>query len=89
MRTTPVVGEKVWFGPRRLGWGLSPVSIEGWLVSGAAIASTFVAVRTWPTHPLARRLPMVALVAVAVAKGTAPGGRRARSALLASRTAAG
>ena len=89
MRTTPLVGEKVWFGPRRLGWGLSPESIEGWLVTATAVALTFVAARTWPAHPLARRLPMVALVAVAVAKGTAPGGRRARSALLASRTSAG
>jgi hypothetical protein len=88
MRTTPLIGEKVWFGPRRLGWGLSPVSIEGWLVSAAAMALIFVAARTWPAHPLARRLPMFALVPVAVAKGSAPGGHRARSALLATRATA-
>lgn len=89
MRTTPLIGEKVWFGPRRLGWGLSPESIEGWLVTATAVALTFVAARTWPAHPLARRLPMIALVVVAVTKGTSPGGRRARSALVATRATAG
>jgi hypothetical protein len=89
MRTTPLIGEKAWFGPRRLGWGLSPDTIEGWLVTATAVTLTFVAARTWPAHPLARRLPMIALVVVAVTKGTSPGGRRARSALVATRASDG
>jgi hypothetical protein len=27
-----------WFGPKRFGWGLTPVSWEGWALTGAYIA---------------------------------------------------
>ncbi|MDP3403204.1 MAG: hypothetical protein Q8S03_00860 [Brevundimonas sp.] len=26
-----------WFGPRRIGWGASPTSWEGWLATGAMV----------------------------------------------------
>ncbi len=39
MRTTPLVGEKAWFGPRRHGWGLAPRTWEGW-----ALVALFLAV---------------------------------------------
>jgi hypothetical protein len=55
VRTTPLIGEKPWFGPRRAGWGFAPVSWEGWAV-------------------------IAVFVAIAIAKGTSPGGRRARAA---------
>ncbi len=85
MRSVPLLGEKVWFGPRRFGWGLSPVSVEGWVVTGVALLLSFVLGRRFPNRPLARHLPALALAAIAIAKGTAPGGPRARSGL---RTAA-
>ncbi len=80
------MGEKAWFGPRRYGWGLSPVSVEGWLVTALALTVAFWAVRRWPGNVLARNLPAIALVVVSLLKGTAPGGARARAAMA---TAAG
>ncbi len=40
MRAKPLLGRKAWFGPRQIGWGLSPVSAEGWAVTAAAAAAT-------------------------------------------------
>ncbi len=80
MRTEPLLGERPWFGPRRLGWGLSPVSIEGWVVTGLALVAAGVATRLFPDRPALRQLPVVGLVVFALLKGTAPGGARARSA---------
>jgi hypothetical protein len=80
MRVTPLLGSKVWFGPRRYGWGWSPVSWEGWAVMAAYVVGVLVVV------PLAARgttaaLALVgvtaALMAVCVVKGTAPGGPEA------------
>jgi hypothetical protein len=76
----PLVGERPWFGPRRLGWGLSPVSIEGWVVTGLALAAAGAATRRWPDRPAMRQLPVIVLLFVILLKGTAPGGPRARSA---------
>ena len=80
MRTTPLMGEKAWFGPRRLGWGLSPVSVEGWVVAIVALGVNSVMARRPSLHPLLRHLPMVALLALVLVKGTAPGGPGARAA---------
>lgn len=81
VRTDPLVGDKAWFGPRRFGWGLSPVSVEGWVVTGISLIATVVMTRRFPDRPMVRRAPALALVAIAIAKGTAPGGNRARAAL--------
>jgi hypothetical protein len=81
MRTTPLVGHKAWFGPRRFGWGLSPVTVEGWTVMAVLVLVGLVLRRRLPDRPLLRRIPSLVLVAVAVAKGTAPGGHRAWAAL--------
>jgi hypothetical protein len=78
MRTTPLVGEKVWFAPRRLGWGLSPISVEGWIATVGSVGLGFVVTRRWPERKGLRRLPGIGLLAIALVKGTAPGGRRAR-----------
>jgi hypothetical protein len=32
-----MVGRKAWVGPRRLGWGLAPVSPEGWAGVAAGV----------------------------------------------------
>jgi hypothetical protein len=76
MRTSPLLGTKVWFGPHRIGWGLGPASVEGWLVTAIALTAGRVA-RRWPRESVKRNLPSVVLVAVALLKGTAPGGPRA------------
>ena len=53
------------------------MTAEGWTVTALLLLATFVLARRFPGRPLLRRAPSVALAVVAVAKGTAPGGRRA------------
>lgn len=79
VRTTPLIGGKAWFGPRRLGWGLSPVSPEGWAVSAAFIAAHVVARRRGAGSAV-RGTMAAALLTVVALKGTSPGGLRARRA---------
>ena len=82
MRTTPLVGKKVWFAPRRFGWGLSPISIEGWLVTIAALGVSIMVTRKSSDRRLLYQLPAICLVLIALAKGTAPGGPGARTAFI-------
>jgi hypothetical protein len=37
--------EKGWFGPKRIGWGVSPRSWQGWLVSALIIAGLAASTR--------------------------------------------
>jgi hypothetical protein len=77
MRMAPVVGRKPWFGPRRLGWGLGPVSWEGWIVT-VVLAAAAVAVRSRPGGQRIAGGIAAAMVVIALLKGTSPGGPRAR-----------
>jgi hypothetical protein len=74
VRTTPLIGRKAWFGPRRFGWGLGPVSPEGWAVTGAAAAAVVVTVALSRSYAWIIVAIVVALVVVAFLKGTSPGG---------------
>ncbi len=80
MRTTPLVGRTAWFGPRRLGWGLGPMTGEGWAATAVAVA-----VIGWLQRRGAPRWAPAAVtaayLALVVLKGTAPGGPRARAEL--------
>jgi hypothetical protein len=69
---TPLIGTKVWFGPRRLGWGWTPVSREGWVTTIVAVAAMWACERHH--RRTLSRVAAVALVAVCVLKGTPPGG---------------
>ena len=82
VRTTPLVGKKLWFAPRRFGWGLSPISIEGWLATIAALGVGIMIARKSSDRRLLSRLPAICLVVIALLKGTAPGGPRARAAFI-------
>jgi hypothetical protein len=74
MRTTPLVGRKAWFGPRRLGWGLAPVSPEGWAVVGVGLVVT-IGLATLGKHDRWTALIVVAvLLTITFLKGTSPGG---------------
>ena len=85
VRTTPLIGTKVWFGPRRLGWGWIPVSPEGWIVT-AIIAVASLALKRGDRRRRGADLLLAALYLALVAlKGTAPGGARARRAFEAAR----
>ena len=86
MRSTPVVGDKPWFGPRRLGWGLSPVSPEGWIVTVAAVAVSLLIKRQRDLPAWVPPALMVPFVALIFLKGTSPGGPRALSRFESSRS---
>jgi hypothetical protein len=78
VRTKPLIGRKAWFGPRRLGWGLSPVSIEGWLLTLLVVGvGVGVAAEKAGRETLKNRV-MPAFVVLILLKGTSPGGRRKR-----------
>jgi hypothetical protein len=77
MRTKPLLGRKAWFGPRRMGWGLSPVSAEGWAVTAAAIAAAAGLAVTDRRHPWPALLVVAVLLVIVFLKGTSPGGPRA------------
>jgi hypothetical protein len=74
VRTKPLIGTKPWFGPRRFGWGLGPMTPEGWAVTAAGIAAVII-VATVVRHSRWVALIVVAvLLAVVFLKGTSPGG---------------
>jgi hypothetical protein len=77
MRTKPLLGRKAWFGPRRMGWGLSPVSAEGWAVSAAAAAAAIALATADRRDRWSALLVVVLLLVIVFLKGTSPGGSRA------------
>ncbi len=79
VRTTPIIGQKPWFGPRRLGWGLGPISPEGWALTALFGAVTTVAKRRGLARQHVQLLLGTFSVIVAL-KGTSPGGPRRRRA---------
>jgi hypothetical protein len=66
---------KPWFGPKTYGYGLSPISVEGWLVTAAFVA---IAIATVPvirlfglpdwTAGLAIAVEVAALLSICLAK---------------------
>ena len=79
MRTSPLIGRKAWFGPRRVGWGLGPASTEGWILT--LIFSLLATLsKRWGRAPgWVRPLLIVGFLLVMILKGSAPGGARARA----------
>jgi hypothetical protein len=74
MRAKPLIGRKAWFGPRRLGWGWSPVTAGGWavLVTGAGAA---IVLASTVRHFRWLSMVVVAVMLVIIfLKGTSPGG---------------
>lgn len=71
-----MLGRKAWFGPRRMGWGLSPVSPEGWAATlmgaaGAVCVAALTRNKWWISLAV-----VAALLLVVFLKGTSPGGPR-------------
>ncbi len=89
VRSKPLLGGKPWFGPRRFGWGLQPVSPEGWaltllaLVLGTRLKRVRGDEMRWAASALGLGVVLVALL-----KGTSPGGHRAWAQLRAERRTA-
>ena len=77
MRTTPLIGTKPWFGPRKFGWGLEPVSPEGWLVTAVIVGAGLAEKGHDERHVYTRPISLLALL-LTILKGTSPGGRKSR-----------
>ena len=45
----PVSVMRPWFGPKRYGWGLTPVSWQGWVLTAAYVAAVFALAVTLAT----------------------------------------
>jgi hypothetical protein len=71
---SPIIGEKPWFAPRRFGWGLEPVSTEGWAVTVVLVAASLASRKgVREARPVVAALALLTLL-----KGTRPGGPKAR-----------
>ncbi len=79
MRTSPLIGRKAWFGPRRVGWGLGPASTEGWIVTLVFTGLATLSTRLGLGPRWVRPVLVGTFLLVAVLKGTSPGGARART----------
>jgi hypothetical protein len=77
MRTKPLLGRKAWFGPRRLGWGLAPVTYEGWVATAVAVGVVVGLAVTGHGHHWVALPVVILLLVIAFLKGTSPGGPRA------------
>ena len=67
------VTRKAWFGPKRVGWGLSPRSWQGWLTIAAFVAAFWVSLSVWHSI-LAGVACLAALAAVILLTSDPPGG---------------
>jgi hypothetical protein len=74
VRTKPIIGRQAWFGPRRWGWGLGPVTGAGWAVMVTGLAATIVLAVTVRRAPWVCLIPVAAMLAVIFLKGTSMGG---------------
>ncbi len=76
MRTRPLLGRKAWFGPKRMGWGLTPVSPEGWAVILVFVVAVVCLPLLFPHHRWIAFPVIVALLILVFLKGTSLGGAR-------------
>lgn len=77
VRMTPLIGKKPWFGPRRVGWGLAPVSPEGWALT-ALFAAIGTAAKRRGLEKKQTQILVGSFLVLAALKGTSPGGPRRR-----------
>jgi hypothetical protein len=77
MRTKPLLGQKAWFGPHRVGWGLSPVSYEGWVTTAVAVGVVVALAVAGHRHRWIALPVVILLLVIVLLKGTSPGGPRA------------
>jgi len=75
VRVKPIVGEVAWFGPRRAGWGWSPVTWQGWAVTAVVLVGVIGATFARSGPALAVSIVLIPIfVVLAAVKGTSPGG---------------
>jgi hypothetical protein len=74
MRTKPLIGRKAWFGPRRWGWGLSPVTAEGWAVLVIGVGAALALAATVRHFRWLSLIALAVMLVVIFLKGTSLGG---------------
>jgi hypothetical protein len=75
VRLKPLVGDEPWFGPRRAGWGWSPITWQGWVMTVGVLVAVVAGVVAQEGALLAFGIALVpVLIVVSVLKGTSPGG---------------
>ncbi len=65
------VRDGYWFVPKRFGYGATPVTWQGWLVTSGAVALVLLALRLLPTMPektLVSLAVLAAMLRIAVIK---------------------
>ncbi|MDN5759837.1 MAG: hypothetical protein L0H59_15145 [Tomitella sp.] len=67
--------ETAWFGPKTIGWGWSPRSWQGWLITGVFVALTIASavVFSGAAVPIAIAVLAVLFIGVATVTGDPPG----------------
>ncbi|MEP6560945.1 MAG: hypothetical protein ABJD68_07700 [Nakamurella sp.] len=71
------ITKKAWFGPKTaFGWGWTPVSAEGWTVTGVVLVLIVLALIVWPGAGAGIAVPVLValLLVVALFTGDPPGG---------------
>lgn len=56
-----MITRKPWFGPRRFGYGWTPITPEGWLTAGAAIVCVIASIAVLP---VAWKVPASLIISV-------------------------
>ena len=75
----PRLTKEPWFGPKRIaGWGWTPISTAGWVVTAVALVLVVVSLTTLarPWNALGVIVVALALGGTASLTGTSPGGPR-------------
>lgn len=73
----PRLTRRPWFGPKRLGWGWSPASWQGWAVTAGFVVVVVVAMRI--THRSAAGIAALAVfLLICFLTGEPPGSRLTR-----------
>ena len=74
----PPLVDRPWFGPRRFGWGWTPVTWQGWVVTLVFVAAMVLCAFLLPgtvAKVVADVVLIVLLVVVCALTGTRPGWR--------------
>ena len=75
VRVKPVVGDVPWFGPRRAGWGWSPITWQGWVATVGVLVAVVASVLVHDGVALGLSVALLpVLIVMCVLKGTSPGG---------------
>ncbi|MGH7882461.1 MAG: hypothetical protein ACREN8_06085, partial [Candidatus Dormibacteraceae bacterium] len=70
--------KRAWFGPKRVGWGLTPIAWQGWLVTaifGLAVLALMLFTHASSKGVIGTILMVVAFIAIALLTGKPPGHR--------------